>query len=215
MILEVQSMFIPSPFGMFKDLAKAVECAVTDQEKEGRELGIKKAAEIYAPVLRQLENENALLKMEMQQIESDFSARAGLLRDKAVYFENKKVEVLKQIERLKRKQPDKKEIFEKVMSSSSYSVIQSPIPYGVLSDWLEGKMDKKRKEFFEIEFKNKSKVWKEKIHEEERKIKEITKKLTIRQNETDTAINMIGEKTNEAVSQYEEALEKYNYLKSL
>ena len=208
-------MFIPSPFGGIKDIAKLVKWAVSDQEKEGRELGIKKAAEIYGPVFRQMENECVLLEMERKKIDSDFNDRAGLLREKAVYFYNKKAEVLNEIERLKKERPNKKEIFDKILSSSGYSAVRSPIPYGVLSDWLEGKMDKKRKEFFEIEFKKQSEVWKKKILDEERKIKEITKQLTILRNKADAAITIIGKKTDEAVSQYEEALEKYNYLKSL
>ena len=43
------------PFGFLDDIFTTVKYAVTDQEKEGREAGIKAAAEIYKPILQELE----------------------------------------------------------------------------------------------------------------------------------------------------------------
>lgn len=61
--------------------------ATTDQEKEGRELGIETAAAIYKPVLESLEARQKKIIAEKDKEYYDAEFQKDFLRDQFVYYE--------------------------------------------------------------------------------------------------------------------------------
>ena len=64
-----------------------VRYAVTDQEKEGREAGIKAAAKIYEPVLRDMERQQAKILADLDKEQIDFEYKAKFLINKCSVYE--------------------------------------------------------------------------------------------------------------------------------
>ncbi len=196
-------------------IVEIVKYIATDQEKEGRELGITLAAEIYAPVLKKLENDHLALKNELDRETEDFDSQYKLLRKKAEYYVTQKEKVLKDIERLKKKKPELSDFIDNCLGTSfSASTIIAKYD-DVIGDWLHEKMEKKRQKYFEIEFKKKERVWKKKITEIKAEIKKLTESLNALKTEDKQKLKQIVSLVNRSISDYELVLEQYNSFKNL
>lgn len=196
-------------------IVEIVKYIATDQEKEGRELGITLAAEIYAPVLKKLENDHLALKNELDRETEDFDSQYKLLRKKAEYYVTQKEKVLKDIERLKKKKPELSDFIDNCLGTSfSASTIIAKYD-DVIGDWLHEKMEKKRQKYFEIEFKKKERVWKKKITDIKAEIKKLTESLNALKTEDKQKLKQIVSLVNRSISDYELVLEQYNSFKNL
>lgn len=198
-------------------IVELVKYVTTDQEREGRELGITKAAEIYAPVLKKLEKELKTLKNELDKETNDFDAQYMLLRKKAEYYVAQKGKVLKDIEKLKKKKPDISDFIDICLNSglSGASVFMEYDHYDAIGEWLHKKMDEKRQEFFEIEFKEKEREWKKKISEIKAEVKKLAKSLEALTKEDKQKLKQIASLVNRAITDYELVLEQYNSFVNL
>ena len=199
-----------------KTCAKAYEYITTDQEKEGRALGTTKAAEIYAPVLKELENELISLKNELDKEADDFDSQYKLLRNKAKYYVKQKEKVLKDIEKLKKKKPEISDFIDNCLGSG-YSATNIVFQYygGTVGDWLQEKMDTKRQEYFEIEFSKKVSMWKSKISEVKAEITQIATDLDALTKEDKQKLKKIASLVNQTITDYELVLEQYNSFKEI
>ena len=136
-----------NPFGTLKLVAKTVSCITTDQEKEGRELGINKAAEIYAPIFRVADAEYENLKRELALEKKDFISQKEFWKNKAVYYEKKKKKLEEDIDRLTNSHPE----LRKYAGKDSFSGVSECYPImdiGLLADLLKGHMDEKRQKYY-------------------------------------------------------------------
>ncbi len=206
-----------SPFGLGGDLAyKAIKYVVTDQEKEGRELGKIKAAEVYEPVLEKLEQDMEALKAALSKEIGNFNSQYEKLRITAEYYLNKKKEILDKIERLKESYPEHSSFIDNILVSGSggYSII-GPSSGIFLGYFLEKEMDEKRKKYAEIEFEYMAKGYEKKIEEIKKEMAKAVAGLDALREEDKQKLEIISQKVNSAINDYEKTLEKYNFIWSM
>ena len=87
--------------------AKTVyDYATTDQEKEGRELGIEAAAKLYAPVLNGLKNRQKQIIAETNKVYADAESQKNFLRDKLAYYQRETATYKSKIETIRREHGD-------------------------------------------------------------------------------------------------------------
>ena len=72
---------------MFDDIIAIIDYVSSDQEKEGRELGIKKATSMYKPILESLELKQKKLIKELDDESISFSSKAELLKQSVMNIE--------------------------------------------------------------------------------------------------------------------------------
>lgn len=211
-----------NPFQPVFDIFKVVEYVATDQEKEGRELGIKAAANIYEPVLKNLEIRQIKIIAATDKEQSFFEGQAKSLREQCTEYEQKTAELAA---RIKNRSEKKSKSVDNLLntinsfgmySSHSVSVIGGDIyDSWSLSDYLEKKMKEKREKFYEIEFKKQSLVWQEKIKSVRAKIVESIKNLKSLKISNRKQLKYISDIVDDAVSEYCETFAKYNALKEM
>lgn len=163
-----------NPISELVDTARAVgkvaEYVTTDQEEEGRELGIKAAARIYEPVLEKLEIRQVKIIAATDKEQSFFEGQAKSLREQCAKYEQKTAEIAERIKKhSEKKSKSVDNFFSRINSFGMYSA-QSVSGIGgdiynswSLSNYLEKKMNAKREKFYKIEFEKQSLVWQEKI----------------------------------------------------
>ena len=198
---------------------KGIKYVLTDQEKEGRELGKVKAAEVYEPVLEKLEQDLGALKVALSKEVGNFNSQYEKLRITAEYYLNKKEEILDKIERLKDYYPEHDDLIDTMMASgsgmSSMTGMIGSTSLGFFGYFLEKEMDEKRKKFAEIEFEEMAMGYEKKIEEIRKEMDRTVKGLKALKEEDKQKLEIISQKVNAAVKDYENALEKYNFLESM
>ena len=209
--------FFPSIGGNL--IFKGLKYALTDQEKEGRELGKVKAAEVYEPVLEKLKQDLGALKVSLSKEVGNFNSQYEKLRITAKYYLDKKKEILDKIERLKDYHPENSDLIDSVMAfgsnmSSMHSMMDSP-SLDFFGYFLEKEMDEKRKKFAAIEFEEMAKGYEKKIEEIRKEMDRTVKGLNVLKEEDKQKLETISQKVNAAVKDYEKTLEKYNFLESM
>lgn len=203
-----------NPFGTLKLVAKTVSYITTDQEKEGRELGINKAAEIYAPIFREADAACEDFERELAEERNDFFSRKELWKNKAIYYEKKKKELEEDVDRLTKSHPELRKYVDKD-SISGVSGFYPIMDIGILADLLKGHMDEKRQKYFKIQFEESSKEWQEKISKCKLKCTNYSMDITTIKEENKVKMDKIIELVNSEKAKYEEVLKTYNTLKSL
>ena len=152
-----------NPLEPIRDIFKVMEYVSTDQEKEGRELGIKAASRIYQPVLRNLESRQTKILAATDKEQSFFEGQAKSLRDQCAEYEQKTADLAERIKNSSEKKSESVDNFFRTINSFGMYSVQSVSIIGgniydswSLSDYLEKKMKEKREKFYNIEFKNKN-----------------------------------------------------------
>ena len=188
---------------MFDDIFAIIEYVSSDQEKEGRELGIKKAASMYKPILESLELKQKELIKELDNKTISFKNKAEVLMQsiKNIKFET---EMLKN--KMRKNSAYKKYGDLIDVNKSGGNILYGAIAMGwngnLIADWLNKKMDKKRMKYFKIEFNKQEAKWLDKINSIEKEIlnqKNELKKLTCGDEEAIEKLLKIHEK---AVQEY-------------
>ena len=205
------------PFGIGGDLAyQTLKYAFTDQEKEGRELGKIKAAEVYEPVLKKLEDDLAALRTALSKEIGNFNSQYEKLRITATYYLNKKKEILKDIEQLKEDNPEHGSFIDNILISGSggYNITGTSSGF-FLGYFLKKEMDEKRKKYAEIEFEEMARKYEKKIDEIRKEMAREVAGLKALREEDKQKLEIISQKVNSAVYDYEQVLEKYNFIRSM
>lgn len=197
------------------DYETLYEYIVTDQKKEGKELGKIKAAKIYEPILKKMKQELLDLKKDLSEETEDFDSQYKLLRKKAEYFIQQKDIVLRDIEVLKKGHPGKAELIDNFLITRDLNTGIVSTTDGIISVFLDDIMGKKRKKHCKKEFKKMVEKYKIKVDEVKAEIKQIIINLKALKEEDKQKLEIIATKVNGIVSDYEAALENYNYLKNL
>ena len=84
----------------------AYKYATTDQEKEGRELGIEIAAAIYEPVFKNFKAKQKKIKAETDKEYFDAKSQVKLLKEQCAYYERETANYKSKIETIKREHGD-------------------------------------------------------------------------------------------------------------
>ena len=211
---KVVTIIIPP---WLKLLLKLFEYATSDQESEGRELGIKTAANIYEPVLKNLEIRQEKIIAATDKEPSFFEGQAKSLREQCAEYEQKTAELAAIIKSRSEKKAD---IVDNILSSttSSYSeglarcMGNHIYNSWSLPDYLDKKMEEKREKFFKIEFEKQALVWQEKIKSVRAKIVESIRNLKSYKISNRAQLKHISDIVDDAVNEYCETLAKYNAL---
>lgn len=205
-----------SPFGTLELLYNTGKYLFTDQEKEGRELGITKAAEIYAPIFREADAAYNNLKVELEREKSDFKSRYKFWLDKGVFYEKKKERTKEDIDRLVNAHP---QLRKHIDMNKGFGVSGAAYPTidigGFFADLLQGRMDEKRQKYFKIQFEETSKDWKRKITQCKLRYSELDTNRVSLTIENKQKIDEIIALVNNEKTEYEKVLETYNTLKSI
>lgn len=85
--------------------------ATTDQEKEGREKGTKGAADIYKPVLEELESRQKEIIKELDEEQKNFKEQATILKKQCVEYEIETAEFEKNLQKQSNKMADELQSF--------------------------------------------------------------------------------------------------------
>ena len=198
---------------MFDDIIAIIDYVSSDQEKEGRELGIKKATSMYKPILESLELKQKKLIKELDDESISFSSKAELLKQSVMNIECE-TEKWKNNMRLNRSYSKFSTIIKENKSGGSilYGAISMGWDGHLVADWLNKKMDQKRIKYFEIEFNKQEAKWVDKINNVEKEItslKNKLKKLTYSDKEAMEKLLKIHEK---AVQEYANVYSQYQAL---
>jgi len=211
-----------NPLEPIRDIFKVMEYVSTDQEKEGRELGIKAASRIYQPVLRNLESRQTKILAATDKEQSFFEGQAKSLRDQCAEYEQKTADLAERIKNSSEKKSESVDNFFRTINSFGMYSVQSVSIIGgniydswSLSDYLEKKMKEKREKFYNIEFKKQSLVWQEKIKSVRAKIVESIKNLKSLKISNREQLKHISDIVDDAVNEYCETFAKYNALKEM
>ena len=201
---------------------KVVDYVATDQEKEGRELGIKATANIYEPVLKNLEIRQVKIIAATDKEQSFFEGQAKSLREQCAEYEQKTAELAARIKNYSEKKSESVDNFFNTInsfgmySSHSVGIIGGDIyDSWSLSNYLEKKMNEKREKFYKIEFEKQSLVWQEKIKSVRAKIVESIKNLKSLKISNREQLKYISAIVDDAVNEYCETFAKYNALKEM
>lgn len=205
-------------------IGAVVKYATSDQEKEGRELGIKAAAKIYQPVLENLEIRQVKILAATDKEQSFFEGQAKSLRQQCAEYEQKTAELTEKIK--KWSDTKKSSNIDKFLSSinnfgmfsgvSSVRGISSAIyDSWSLSDYLKNKMNEKREKFYKAEFEKQSLVWQDKIKTVRNNIVQSIKNLKSLKTANKEQIKYITGIVNEAIEEYCETFAKYNALNEM
>lgn len=204
------------------DIFTLIEYCTSDQEKEGRELGKKKATEVYGPMLQELEERQKKLIDEQKANSIKFESNVGFLRDQLVYYENKIEEFESKINVMAQESPIVKMLLgadknkdDLNNNTSSAGAIVIAASGAFFCSFLEEKMARKRQHYFELEFKKDSKVWESKIKECQSKIDELYKKLLEEKRDNNDTINAVWKILQETMKKYYKVSEQYFAFKSM
>lgn len=213
-----------------KTAGTVIDYATTDQEKEGRELGTKAAAKLYAPVLNGLKNRQKQIIAETNKVYADAESQKNFLRDKLAYYQRETATYKSKIETIRREHgddPGVKDFFVALAASAasggaaigagtvlsgnfvrafSSSVATSALswlalPAAVVTYILESEMKEKRERFCKEEFEKQALVWQEKIKSCRAEISERIKNL---QFFKDCANYKMKDLNDKVVAAYEE-----------
>lgn len=204
---------------MISDTIAVVKYAVTDQEQEGRELGIKTASEIYAPILSNLEKQQAKVLDDINKEQISFEEKVKFLRDKCATYEKEISEVSDAIESMRGLSVQIDNLIISMSVHGIQSTICNPIFYsilakgGIIGTWLQEKMDKKRQKYYQIELEKQSCEWQKKINDVKNKIAMSIDDLKDMQNYNQEQLQCISDILNENISNYCEITAQYNLLK--
>lgn len=215
----VSAVSVANPF---RDIFKVVEYMLTDQEKEGRELGIKAAVNIYEPVLKNLEIRQVKIIAASDKERSFFEGQAKFLKEQCAEYERKTAELAAIIKSHSDKKSESVDIFfSQINSFGMYSganiriICDDIYNSQSLSDYLDDKMKEKREKFFKIEFERQALVWQEKIKSVRAKIVESIRNLKSLKISNREQLKYISAIVDDAVNEYCETLARYNALKEM
>ena len=225
--------------------AKTVyDYATTDQEKEGRELGIEVAKKLYAPVLEDLEQQQKKIIAALDREHANVQTQINLLKEQRAYYERKTADYKSKIETIRREDGDKPGVkavlvalaasaanggsaigagavlsgnFVRAFSSSVATSALSwlALPAAVVTYVLESEMNDKRKRFFKEEFEKKALVWLEKIESRKEKIVTTIKNLRAVKADGADKLNRLAKIVADAQNDYSEDMARYNILNSV
>ena len=221
-----------------KTAKTAYKYVTTDQEKEGRELGIKVAAKIYEPVFEDLKRQKDKIIAEEKKEHSDFESQAKLLNKQCEYYERETANYKRQIETIKREHGDSPGVkaalttlaasggatigtgamlgvnsvraFGSTVASSGFSLLA--LPAAILTYFLESEMHEKRERFFQEEFEKKARVWLGKIESCKAEISERLKSLKFLKHNNTYRIKELKGIVDDALKEYSGARTDYNTL---
>ena len=234
----------PLAYQAAKTTKTVYDYATTDQEKEGRELGIATAAKVYAPVLNGLKNRQKQIIAETNKVYADAESQKNFLRDKLAYYQRETANYKRKIETIRREHGNDSRVKDvlvalaasasgggsaigagAVLSANFVRNFSSSVagagfswlalPAAVVTYILESEMNDKRKRFFKEEFEKKSREWLEKIESCKEKIVTAIKNLRAVKADGADKLNRLAKIVADAQNDYSEAMARYNILNSV
>lgn len=211
---------IPNPLYTIYDVAKIVEYVRSDQEKEGREAGMKAASDIYAPVLKKMEKKRKNIVEEIKNEQEVFEEKVKHIIDECNECEKETNNEIKFIDSMRGQSPNMDALITSLEKNGLYTTICGPIIENLMciisiGYFLEKKMNAKRKEFFKIELESKSKEWEEKIERERIGIINSIDELNKCKDRNKDRLGKIKNLMNDIMSNYCEKTAQHNFLMSI
>lgn len=201
----------------FDDVSKIYQYATTDQEKEGREEGKKIAAEVFRPVLENLEYRHLSIKKEIQNEQNSYEAKVDQLRKYYLEYQKGVTICSTQISSMYGISPKMDTLINCMGCNGILGAIISPITIFTftnigLGGILKDVMDKKRMKYSQLELESQSIIWTKKIYREKQRIdKTISYLSTIRKDHKNTLQELI-DLINKEVNEYCEVSAQCNML---
>lgn len=217
-------MMLRNPFEPMLDIFKVVKYATTDQEKEGRELGIKAAANIYKPVLKNLEIRQVKIITATDKEQSFFEGQTKSLKRQCSEYEQKTADLAAKI---KKQSSEKSKAVDTILRVNGFGSgamsggdFISAIGEALSLAWsvinfIDNEMEEKRSYYRKVEFEKQSRVWEEKIKEIRKEIAKSIKNLKSYKISNREQIEYISAIVDDAIKEYCETLAKYNALKEM
>ena len=220
----------------------AYKYATTDQEKEGRELGIEIAAAIYEPVFKNFKAKQKKIKAETDKEYFDAKSQVKLLKEQCAYYERETANYKSKIETIKREHGDSpgvKAVLIALAASGASggatigtgamlginsvrafgSTVASAgfawlaLPATFLTYILESDMESKREKFFQEEWEKKAVMWQGKIESCRAEISERIKSLKFLKQRNNYKVKELKGIVDDALKEYSGARVDYNTLK--
>lgn len=218
--MKIIPLPIPNPLNTIYDYAKIVEYVRSDQEKEGREAGIKAASEIYAPVLQKMEKKREKIIEEIKKEQESFEEKAKHIMDEYNKCENETTNEIKLIDSMRGQSPNMDTLITSLGKNGLYATICSPLIENFMciisiGYFLEKKMDAKRKEFFKMELESKSKVWEAKIERERIDLLKSIDELNKCKDCNKDRLEKIKKLMKDMMSNYCEKTAQHNFLMTI
>ena len=211
---------IPNPLNTIYDVTKIVEYVRSDQEKEGREAGIKAASDIYAPVLKKMENKRKNIVEEIKKEQEAFEEKVKHIMDEYNKCENETNNEINFIASMRGQSPDMDTLITSLGKNGLYATICGPLFENFMciisiGYFLEKKMDAKRKEYFKIELESKSKEWETKIERERIDILKSIDELNKCKDCNKDRLERIKNLMKDMMSNYCEKTAQHNFLMTI
>ena len=198
--------------------------AMTDQEKEGRELGIELAARIYKPIFQNLENRQARINTATDKEKVFFEEQANSLINQCAEYEQKTADLAEKIKRQSTKKAQAVDTVLKV-NGFGYGAMCGGDSISLISDalstawsiinFIDNEMEKKRSYYRKLEFEKQSRIWEGKIKDIRQKIAESIRNLKSYKISNREQLEYISKIVDDAVEEYCETLAKYNVLREM
>ncbi|WP_321041456.1 hypothetical protein [Veillonella caviae] len=199
-----------SDLGVLGNIIRVIDYISSDQEAEGREYAIEFVDKLYEPVFRDLEYSIREMQMNAASQTLDFEQATAVLRLK---YDEYLLEISRVEQEIQQLIEEDNELasFREVIGRLGTTHVISTIG---LSDFsLDKKMEKKRREFFDIELRNQIRLKEEKFSELNKDFSQIFDQIEGVQEDERNTLSELQALVEEFEKKYLDKKLEYNLMK--